>query len=72
MKLLLALFRHCPSITKEYVETEERLKSIYYPIEISPSVTMEEKKKKMVEWWTESMKAFRYSQKSFHNYVFKS
>lgn len=56
---LSAMFRHCRSITEEFVETEQRLRSIYFPIEISPSVSMAEKKKKMEEWYRESMQAFK-------------
>lgn len=57
--MFIGLFRHCPSITKDYLETETRLTSIYYPIEISPYISITEKKKKMEEWWSESMKTFK-------------
>ncbi len=39
-------------ISKEYSEKSHALANIYRPIEIDPNVPLEEKKGKMLEWWT--------------------
>ncbi|GBP07080.1 7-methylguanosine phosphate-specific 5'-nucleotidase [Eumeta japonica] len=45
------MFRECPSIPQDYKEEDERLSSIYKPIEIDPQLSVEEKTKHMVQWY---------------------
>lgn len=53
------MFRHCKSITKEFLEVEEALKNKYYPLEICPTISKEEKTKYMEEWWLLSENVFK-------------
>ncbi len=41
---------------KEYVEKAYALHDRYYPYEISPTLSLEEKKEKMQEWWRAHMR----------------
>ncbi|KAB0798814.1 hypothetical protein PPYR_06694 [Photinus pyralis] len=54
-----AMFSRCPSVPKEYVETEKRLTGKYFPIEINPGITHDEKRQLMEEWWSETENAMK-------------
>ncbi|KAK5644107.1 hypothetical protein RI129_007952 [Pyrocoelia pectoralis] len=53
------MFSRCPSVPKEYAESEKRLTGKYFPIEINPNIEYEEKRKLMEEWWSETEKALK-------------
>lgn len=59
MQCLPGIFRHCRSITQQFLEIEESLRSKYYPIEIDPKIPFEEKREAMEEWWALSEVAFK-------------
>ena len=42
----------------ECARKDTELFDIYHPIEIDPNIEMEEKKQKMIEWWTSSFNLF--------------
>lgn len=44
----------CPKLNEEYRQKAHALRSKYYPIEIDPKMTMEEKLPHMIEWWNTS------------------
>lgn len=46
------MFRECPSIPQHYKDEDNRLSSIYKPIEADSQLTIEEKTKHMVDWYT--------------------
>jgi 5'-nucleotidase len=52
VKSLMEFFRSGPYISKEYAEKSHALANTYRPFEHDPKLSIEEKKKKMVEWWT--------------------
>ncbi|KAF5308276.1 hypothetical protein FQR65_LT06269 [Abscondita terminalis] len=53
------MFSHCPSVTKEYLSTEKELTSKYFPLEIDPNISHEEKRVFMEEWWSKSQNALK-------------
>lgn len=52
VKSLMEFFRSGPYISKEYAEKSHELASIYRPFEQDLKLSLEERKKKMIEWWT--------------------
>ncbi|XP_068627698.1 7-methylguanosine phosphate-specific 5'-nucleotidase isoform X2 [Battus philenor] len=48
------MFRECPSIPQSYKDEEQRLASIYKPIEVDAVMGVEEKTKHMVDWYKEA------------------
>lgn len=53
------MFSRCPSVPKEYQESEKRLTGKYFPIEINPNIEYDEKRKLMEQWWSETEDAMR-------------
>jgi hypothetical protein len=53
------MFSYCPSITEKYKETSNALVTKYYPMEYDPSIPLDEKRKLMEEWWSQSEQALR-------------
>lgn len=49
---ILAILRDGNYLTPGYSEKAHALYDKYHPIEVDPDIPVEEKKKKMVEWWT--------------------
>lgn len=56
-----AIFSSIPSAAQniEYQSTVKALRKKYYPIEMDPHLTVEEKIKHMEEWWIRSEKALK-------------
>ena len=48
---IIAQIRHGKYLTKDYPKKAHALFDEYYPIEISATIPLKEKKKKMQEWW---------------------
>eukprot|EP00127_Corallochytrium_limacisporum_P007158 Clim_evm31s243 gene=Clim_evmTU31s243 len=48
------IVENCPDLSKEYHAKAHGLFETYYPIEIDPNLTNEEKYPKMVEWWSKA------------------
>ncbi|KAK4887340.1 hypothetical protein RN001_003611 [Aquatica leii] len=53
------MFSHCPSVPEDYLATEKQLTGKYFPIEIDPNISHEEKRKFMEEWWSKSENALK-------------
>ena len=49
---LISILRNGDYLTPDYAEKANQLYDKYYPIEVNPNISMEEKKKAMHEWWT--------------------
>jgi 5'-nucleotidase len=49
---IIAVLRNKNYLTPDYPEKAHALFDRYHPIEVNPDVSIEEKKKKMEEWWT--------------------
>ena len=54
MFLLSEALDDCPKLSDSYREKAYGLRNHYYPMEIEPSLTIEQKLPLMVEWWTRS------------------
>lgn len=48
------MFNKCKSLPHSYRTESKKLYDEFRPIEICPNITQEEKKKRMIEWWTRS------------------
>lgn len=59
MELISGMFRHCKSVPPQFLEAEEFLRNKYFPLEVSPAISREEKIKYMEEWWMLSEEAFK-------------
>lgn len=46
------------ALWKKCAIEDEKLFNTYHPIEIDPNINIEEKKEKMIEWWTNSFNLF--------------
>lgn len=49
---LISVLRNGDYLTQNYSQKAHTLRNKYYPIEVNPDITSEEKKKAMHEWWT--------------------
>ncbi|MDP3026250.1 MAG: haloacid dehalogenase-like hydrolase [Nanoarchaeota archaeon] len=49
---LISVLRSGKYLTKDYPQKANDLRSKYYPIEINPDISPEEKKEAMNKWWT--------------------
>ncbi|XP_050679976.1 7-methylguanosine phosphate-specific 5'-nucleotidase [Leptidea sinapis] len=45
------MFRECPSVPQHYKDEDNRLSSIYKPIEVDSTMSIEDKTKHMVDWY---------------------
>ncbi|KAJ0179548.1 hypothetical protein K1T71_005260 [Dendrolimus kikuchii] len=45
------MFRECPSVPQTYKDEDNRLAGIYKPIERDPIMSVEEKRKHMIDWY---------------------
>jgi len=50
---IISILRDKDYLSEEYSEKAKALANKYHPIEINPSISMQEKKKAMLEWWTQ-------------------
>ncbi|XP_039745666.1 7-methylguanosine phosphate-specific 5'-nucleotidase [Pararge aegeria] len=53
------MFRECPSVPQEYKDEELRLADIYKPIEVDPTMSIEDKTKHMVAWYLAAHKLLK-------------
>lgn len=53
------MFSKCPSLTADYKDLSKTLAMKYMPIEVDPTMPLEEKIKYMEEWWTLSEAALK-------------
>jgi len=49
---IMSILRDGNYLTPDYAEKAHALYTKYHPIEIDPKISLEEKKKAMLEWWT--------------------
>ncbi|XP_060530323.1 7-methylguanosine phosphate-specific 5'-nucleotidase [Cylas formicarius] len=54
-----AIFGRCPSGTEQFLATAQELRKKYYPIEIDPTMSLEEKIPHMEMWWKKSEEAIK-------------
>lgn len=45
------MFNKCQSVPESYREETKKLYKFYRPIELDPSMDIEEKRVKLIEWW---------------------
>lgn len=60
------MFEKCRSVPESYLVESAKLVHKYRPIEIDPHMSIEEKTKYMIEWWTQSgqlLKGFKFDVK---------
>lgn len=48
------MFNKCKSLPSTYLTESKKLYEEYRPIEICPNISQEEKRERMIEWWTRS------------------
>lgn len=65
IKFGAGLFPLCKSITQDFIDREESLRNKYFPLEFSPSIPFDEKRKLMEEWWSLSELMLKYKKVSF-------
>ena len=57
MHSVIAQIREGKYLSNEYTKNSYELHAKYYPIELSNTIPIEEKKKKMIEWWGTHIKS---------------
>lgn len=53
------MFAKCPSVTEKHLQMSTKLAKKYLPIEVDPTISYEEKRKHMENWWSLSEKSMR-------------
>lgn len=56
MHSIIAQIREGKYLSNEYTQKSYELHAKYYPIELSDTIPLEEKKNKMIEWWSTHIK----------------
>jgi len=51
------ILEKCPELSQDYITYARNLHAQYHPIEMSPTLSVEEKIPHMIEWWTKSHNA---------------